>query len=204
MARDSEALVAPAATRAKSTIREWVEAIFVAILLALAIRTFVVQAFKIPSGSMLPTLEIGDHILVNKFVYGARLEVPLTTWSFGQLPGLREPRQGDVIVFVYPKDRDKDYIKRVIAVAGQTIEVRRSRVRARPARAERAGGALRAGVRERLAGRGSRLRSVPRPRRQGVRDGRQSRRELRLAFLGPGAVGQHQGPRAGHLLVLGR
>jgi hypothetical protein len=59
------------------------------ILLALAIRTFVVQAFKIPSGSMLPTLEIGDHILVNKFVYGPRLEVPLTSWSFGQLPGLR-------------------------------------------------------------------------------------------------------------------
>jgi signal peptidase I len=128
MARDSEALVAPPATRTKSTVREWLEAILVAILLALGIRTFVVQAFKIPSGSMLPTLEIGDHILVNKFVYGPRLEVPLTPWSFGQLPGLREPRPGDVIVFVYPRERDKDFIKRVIAVGGQTIEVRRKQV----------------------------------------------------------------------------
>ena len=124
MARDSEALVAPPATRTKSTIREWLEAILVAILLALAIRTFVVQAFKIPSGSMLPTLEIGDHILVNKFVYGPRLEVPLTQWSLGQLPGFREPRAGDVVVFIYPKERDKDFIKRIVAVAGQTVEAR--------------------------------------------------------------------------------
>jgi signal peptidase I len=128
MARDSEALVAPRAARTKSTVREYAEALFVALLLALAIRTFVVQAFKIPSGSMLPTLQIGDHILVNKFIYGPRLEVPMTSWSFGQLPGLREPRPGDVIVFVYPKERDKDFIKRIVAVAGQTVEVRGTRV----------------------------------------------------------------------------
>jgi signal peptidase I len=108
----------------KSTVREYAEALFVALLLALVIRTFVVQAFKIPSGSMLPTLQIGDHILVNKFIYGPRLEIPLTQLSIGQLPGLRKPAPGDIVVFVWPKDRSKDFIKRVIAVEGQTIEVR--------------------------------------------------------------------------------
>src|SRR5205809_5430086 len=119
---------APALERAvakpKSQVREYAEALAVALLLALVIRTFVVQAFKIPSGSMLPTLQIGDHILVNKFIYGPRLEIPLTQLSLGQLPGLREPRPGDVVVFIWPKDRSKDFIKRVIAVEGQTIEVR--------------------------------------------------------------------------------
>jgi len=123
--RISDAVVASSAVpRAKSTVREYAEALGVALLLALVIRTFVVQAFKIPSGSMLPTLQIGDHILVNKFIYGPRLEVPLTQWSLGQLPGLREPRAGDVIVFIYPKERDKDFIKRIVAVAGQTVESR--------------------------------------------------------------------------------
>jgi signal peptidase I len=131
MARDgrgSEAVVAPPVVRPKSTTREYGETLFIALLLALVIRTFVVQAFKIPSGSMLPTLQIGDHILVNKFIYGPRLEIPLTQWSFGQLPGLRKPRPGDVIVFIYPKERDKDFIKRVVAVAGQTIEVHGTKV----------------------------------------------------------------------------
>jgi signal peptidase I len=111
-------------TKQKSTVREYAEALGVALLLALVIRTFVVQAFKIPSGSMLPTLQIGDHILVNKFIYGPRLEVPLTQLSLGQLPGLRRPVPGDVVVFIWPKDRSKDFIKRVVAVEGQTIEVR--------------------------------------------------------------------------------
>ena len=114
--------------RRKSTAREYAEALGVALLLALVIRTFVVQAFKIPSGSMLPTLQIGDHILVNKFVYGPRLEIPLTQVSLGQLPGLRKPRPGDVVVFVYPNDRTKDFIKRVVAIEGQTVEVRNRRV----------------------------------------------------------------------------
>jgi len=118
---------APAGKR-KSTLREYAEALIVALLLALVVRTFVVQAFKIPSGSMLPTLQIGDHILVNKFVYGARLEIPLTQISLGRLPGLRKPRPGDVIVFIWPKDRSKDFIKRVIAVEGQTIEIRNRQV----------------------------------------------------------------------------
>src|SRR5882724_2723986 len=112
----------------KSTAREYAEALGVALLLALIIRMFVVQAFKIPSGSMLPTLQIGDHILVNKFIYGARIEIPLTQISLGQLPGLHEPRAGNVIVFIWPKDRSKDFIKRVIAVGGQTVEVRNKQV----------------------------------------------------------------------------
>jgi signal peptidase I len=114
--------------RPKSTLREYAEALTVALLLALVLRTFVVQAFKIPSGSMLPTLQIGDHILVNKFIYGPRLEIPLTQLSLGQLPGLRKPHAGDVVVFVWPKDRSKDFIKRVVATEGQTIEVRQKKV----------------------------------------------------------------------------
>src|SRR5207244_10029105 len=112
----------------KSTAREYAEALGVALLLALLIRMFVVQAFKIPSGSMLPTLQIGDHILVNKFVYGPRLEIPLTQISLVRLPGLRKPAPGDVVVFIWPKDRSKDFIKRVIAVEGETIEVRQKQI----------------------------------------------------------------------------
>jgi signal peptidase I len=115
---------ARAPARRKSTRREYVEALGTALLLALALRTFVVQAFKIPSGSMLPTLQIGDHILVNKFIYGPRLEIPLTQRSLGQLPGLRKPERGDVVVFIWPKDRSKDFIKRVIATEGETVELR--------------------------------------------------------------------------------
>jgi signal peptidase I len=125
--REATAAVRPAVRR-KSVVREYAEALGVALLLALVIRTFVVQAFKIPSGSMLPTLQIGDHILVNKFLYGARLEIPLTQISLGKLPGIRNPYPGDVVVFVWPKDRSKDFIKRVMAVEGQTIEMRAKQV----------------------------------------------------------------------------
>src|SRR5262252_11097008 len=127
-ARQAAAVATRPVSRQKSQIREYAEALGVALLLALAIRTFVVQAFKIPSGSMLPTLQVGDHILVNKFIYGPRLEIPLTQLSLGRLPGLRKPKPGDVIVFIWPKDRSKDFIKRVIAVEGQSVEVRNKQV----------------------------------------------------------------------------
>ena len=101
----------------KSLLWEYVEAIVTALILALLIRTFVVQAFKIPSGSMIPTLLIGDHILVNKFLYGT--QIPFTD---KKILILREPEKGDVIVFKYPENPTKDFIKRVIATEGDTIE----------------------------------------------------------------------------------
>ncbi|MBL7151477.1 MAG: signal peptidase I [Candidatus Omnitrophica bacterium] len=103
----------------KSVIREWIESIIVALILAMIIRTFVVQAFKIPTGSMRPTLQEGDLILVNKFIYGAR--VPFTDL---RLPGLAQLKRGDVIVFIYPEDPKKDFIKRLIGLPGDTVEIK--------------------------------------------------------------------------------
>jgi signal peptidase I len=102
----------------KSVFREYAEAAAIAILLALFIRTFVVQAFKIPSGSMEPTLLVGDHILVNKFIYGVKIPVFRKT-----LIPISEPKRGDVIVFIYPRDTSKDYIKRVIGLPGDRMEI---------------------------------------------------------------------------------
>jgi len=93
--------------RRKSVVREYAEAILIAVLLALLIRTFVVQAFKIPSGSMIPTLLVGDHILVNKFVYR-----------------FRDPARGDVVVFKYPVDEHRDFIKRVIGLGGEDVYIK--------------------------------------------------------------------------------
>ncbi|MBN2126503.1 MAG: signal peptidase I [Deltaproteobacteria bacterium] len=104
--------------RKKSAFREYAEAAAIAILLALFIRTFVVQAFKIPSGSMEPTLLIGDHILVNKFIYGIKIPFVHKT-----LVPIGEPERGDVIVFIYPEDKSKDFIKRVIGLPGERIEI---------------------------------------------------------------------------------
>lgn len=109
--------------KTKSVFREYFEAIVVAIVLALFIRTFVVQAFKIPSGSMLPTLLIGDHLLVNKFIYGIR--VP---FSGKILIPVKDPKHGDVVVFKFPKDRSIDYIKRVIATPGDTVEIKDKKI----------------------------------------------------------------------------
>jgi signal peptidase I len=103
----------------KSVVRDWVESIIIAFLLAMVIRTFVVQAFKIPTGSMRMTLQEGDLILVNKFVYGAK--VPFINFY---LPALREPKRGDVLVFVYPEDKKKDFIKRLAGLPGETVEIR--------------------------------------------------------------------------------
>ena len=104
--------------RVKREIKEWVESIVIAVVLALLIRCFVVQAFKIPSGSMRPTLVQGDRLLVNKFLYGAR--IPFTGI---RLPKVREPKIGDIIVFKYPEDPKKDFIKRLIATGGDTVEI---------------------------------------------------------------------------------
>jgi signal peptidase I len=103
----------------KSVLRDWVESIIIAFLLAMVIRTFVVQAFKIPTGSMRMTLQEGDLILVNKFIYGVKL--PFTNFYF---PALREPKRGDVMVFVYPEDKKKDFIKRLVGLPGETVEIK--------------------------------------------------------------------------------
>ncbi len=139
----------------KSRLREYTEAILIAVILALMIRAFVVQAFKIPSSSMVPTLVVGDHILVNKFIYGLR--IPFTDNRFLIF---RQPRREDIIVFSFPENKEKeecrslpknilsrleavfergnplylfrddcrDFIKRVIAVGGDKIEIRDKRV----------------------------------------------------------------------------
>jgi signal peptidase I len=139
------------AKKGKSKLREYIEAIAIAIVLALLIRAFVVQAFKIPSGSMIPTLDVGDHILVSKFLYGIKLPFMDNRFLI-----LRQPRRGDIIVFSFPgnkekeecrrlsvnikkrlanawnnknlinlfKDDCKDFIKRVIAVGGDMIEIK--------------------------------------------------------------------------------
>ena len=103
----------------KSTTRDYVESILAAVLIALALRAFVIEAFKIPSSSMYPTLEIGDHIFVNKFIYGVRIP-----WTNTKLFQLRPPKRGEVIVFIQPCDPDRDFIKRVVALPKQTVEVR--------------------------------------------------------------------------------
>jgi len=106
----------------KKLLLEYVKAIFTALVLALVIRAFIIQAFTIPSGSMIPTLLVGDYILVNKFLLGSPIDVPFTNINLFRMPGFREPRRGDVIVFKFPVDPSKDFIKRVIAVGGDTIE----------------------------------------------------------------------------------
>lgn len=107
----------------KSKFREYIEAIILAVVIALFIRTFVIQAYKIPSGSMKPTLLIGDHILVSKFNYGIKLPFLRTT-----LIPVGAPQRGDIVVFIYPEDRSKDFIKRLIGVPGDTIEIRNKKI----------------------------------------------------------------------------
>ena len=107
----------------RSTLREYVEAALWALALTFVLRAFVIQAFRIPSASMENTLLIGDFLFVNKFEYG-----PKIPFTHIRLPGLRAPRRGDVIVFQYPQDLTKDFIKRCIATGGQTIEEREKHV----------------------------------------------------------------------------
>jgi len=107
------------AQKPKSNLQEWIESIFIAVVLALFIRTFFIQAFKIPTGSMRMTLLEGDRILVNKLCYGAK--IPFTK---SRLPGYSKPHRGDVVVFAYPEDPKRDFIKRLIAFGGETVEIR--------------------------------------------------------------------------------
>ncbi len=115
---------APAPAGRKSLVREYAEAIFIAVLLALVIRQCGVQAFTIPSGSMMETLLVDDYILVNKFLYGAELP-----FSDIHLPGFRKPERGDIVVFKYPADESRDFIKRIIGVGGDTVQVQDNRVK---------------------------------------------------------------------------
>lgn len=103
----------------KNFWRENIEAIVIAIVIALFIRTFIIQAFKIPSGSMMDTLLIGDQILVNKFIYGVK--IPFTDGK--TLIPVKDPKRGEIVVFKYPEDPSKDFIKRVVAVAGDTVKI---------------------------------------------------------------------------------
>jgi len=107
----------------KSTLREYFESIVIAVILALFIRTFVVQAFKIPTGSMENNLLIGDHLLVNKFVFGpSQSRVERAILPMGTI------KRGDVIVFKYPEEPDRDYIKRVIGLPGETVEMKAKKI----------------------------------------------------------------------------
>ena len=103
----------------KRLIKEYAEAIITALLLALIIRAYIIQAFKIPSGSMIPSLLIGDHILVTKFIYGTKIP-----FSDKSILVFKQPGKGDIIVFKYPEDPKKDFIKRVVATGGDTLEER--------------------------------------------------------------------------------
>ncbi len=103
----------------KSVVREYIEAIAVAVLMALVIRQFVAQAFRIPSGSMEDTLLVGDFLMANKFIYG-----PTVPFTDIRLPGIRKPRTGDIVIFKYPRNPRKDFIKRVIATEGQRVEIK--------------------------------------------------------------------------------
>lgn len=103
----------------KSAVREWVESIVIAFIMAMFIREFFIQAFKIPSGSMIPTLLVGDRLMVNKLRYG-----PKVRFTDKRLPGFTKPKRGDIIVFVYPEDPKRDFIKRLIAFSGETVEIK--------------------------------------------------------------------------------
>ncbi len=109
--------------RKKKFVKDYLEPILIAVLIALFIRTFVVQAFKIPSSSMEPTLLVGDYLMVNKFIYG--LKIPFTSTKVLQY---KKPHRGDIIVFIYPKDPTKDFIKRVIGTEGEKVQIIHSKI----------------------------------------------------------------------------
>ncbi len=122
--------------RSKSLVREWTELIVTVAIMVFLIRTTVVEAFRIPTGSMEDTLLVGDFLLVNKFIYGVRtpdwIGVPFTDIGVNtpsvRFPAVHEPEPGDILVFKYPLDPKLNYIKRCIAVGGQTVEIRDKQV----------------------------------------------------------------------------
>jgi len=118
----SELGIHPPGTK-KGKAREYAEAFGIALVIALIVRTLLLQAFKIPSGSMEDTLLVGDHIFVNKFIYG--YHVPYTK---GRILAFTTPKRGDIVVFVFPEDPSKDFIKRVVGTPGDVVEVRQKTV----------------------------------------------------------------------------
>jgi len=110
-------------TFVKSTVREYFESIVIAVILALFVRTWIVQAFKIPTGSMENNLLIGDHLLVNKLVFG-----PSASALERALLPMRDIRRGDIVVFKYPEEPERDFIKRVIGLPGETVEMRHKKI----------------------------------------------------------------------------
>ena len=114
-----------AQSKVKSQLREWVESIAIALVIAVFIQTFIVQAFKIPSGSMIPTFKVGDRIFVYKFLYSAR--VPFVNFRLPILD-IRQPKRGDIIVFSSPEDPKKDFVKRLIAFGGERVQIKDGRI----------------------------------------------------------------------------
>jgi len=115
-----------AKARIKSTFREYVEALLLAIVLTVVIRGLVIQAFRIPTGSMEDTLLVGDFLFVNKMVYGSEIDIGFggNRLIYYRFPAIRDPKPGDIIVFRYPDDPARDFIKRCVAVGGQVVELR--------------------------------------------------------------------------------
>ena len=122
-ARGGKPAVVPAPEYKKSTAREYFESIVIAVIMALFIRTFAVQAFKIPTGSMENNLLVGDYLVVNKFVFA-----PAATALERSVLPVRPIRRGDVVVFKYPEDPERDFVKRVIGLPGEKLEVREKKV----------------------------------------------------------------------------
>src|SRR5213593_1262432 len=126
MASATTSTATRAKARIKSTFREYVEALLLAILLTVVIRGLVVQAFRIPTGSMEDTLLVGDFLFVNKLVYGSEIDIGIAghRMVYYRFPAIRKPHRGDIIVFRYPDDPSRDFIKRCVAVEGQTVQIK--------------------------------------------------------------------------------
>jgi len=127
--KTNNGIAKPGGKTRSQVAREYVESILIAVALAMVLRTFVIQAFKIPSASMEPTLLIGDHILVNKFIYGTKIP-----FSDTRLFQFAKPQRGDIVVFVTPEDKEesfwdqRDFIKRVVGIEGDFLEIKDKKV----------------------------------------------------------------------------